>query len=71
MKNGWRAWVPAFAVGLPIVLALGFVFLYTDGAIGLATTIAACFALGAIAVTALLLHGDDDGESDAAPWMGD
>ena len=71
MKS-WRAWVPALAVGLPIVLALVLIFLFIDGVIGAATAIAACFALGAVAITVLMLHGEereDSEDSDQGPWM--
>jgi hypothetical protein len=40
-----------------------------DDRIGVATVMAACFALGAVIATALLLHGDDDQETDPGPWL--
>ena len=30
---------------------------------------AACFALGAVVTTALLMHGGDDQEADPGPWL--
>jgi len=64
-----RPFVPLIAVGLPIVLGLALLYLYVDGRIGVATVMVACFALGAVAATALLMHGDDDQEADPGPWL--
>ena len=64
-----RPFVPVIAIGLPIVLGLALVYLYVDGRIGVATALAACFALGAVVTTALLMHGDDDQEPDPGPWL--
>jgi hypothetical protein len=30
---------------------------------------AACFALGAVAATAFLLHDEDEPEKDPGPWL--
>jgi hypothetical protein len=64
-----RHFVPVLAVAVSIVLGLGLVYLYMDDRIGVATVMAACFALGAVIATALLLHGDDDQETDPGPWL--
>ena len=64
-----RPFLPLIAIGLPIVLGLALVYLYMDDRIGVATVMAACFALGAVIATALLLHGDDEQETDPGPWL--
>ena len=64
-----RPFVPLIAVGLPIVLGLALLYLYVDGRIGVATVTVACFALGAVVATALLMHRDDDQEADPGPWL--
>jgi len=64
-----RPFVPLIAIGLPIVLGLALIYLYVDGRIGVATVMAACFALGAVVATALLMHGNDDQEADPGPWL--
>jgi hypothetical protein len=64
-----RSFVPLIAIGLPILLGLALLYLYVDGRIGVATAMAACFALGAVVATALVMHGDDDQEADPGPWL--
>jgi hypothetical protein len=69
--KGWRALVPAVTVGLPIVLALVFLFLFVDGSIGAATTVAACFALGAVVLTFVMMQDEEGEERDSEPWLRD
>ena len=64
-----RPFVPLIAIGLPVFLGLALIYLYVDGRIGVATALAACFALGAVVATALLMHGEDDQETDHGPWL--
>jgi hypothetical protein len=59
-----RTYIAILAVILPILLGLGLIYLFTAGAIGIATTLAGSFALVAFAVTAVVFHFDAD-ESDA------
>jgi hypothetical protein len=59
-----RTYIAVIAVVLPIILGLGLIYLFTAGAIGVATTLAGSFALVAFAVTAVVFHGDTD-EPDA------
>jgi hypothetical protein len=64
-----RPFVPVLAVAVSLVLGLALVYLYMDERIGVATVMAACFALGAVITTALLLHGNDEQETDPGPWL--
>ena len=59
-----RSYGPIFALILPIALGFVLIFLFTEGAIGIATVLAGSFALVAVAVTAVVFPGDTD-ESDA------
>ena len=60
-----RTYIMPLAIVLPVFLGLGLVYLFTDGAIGIATTLAGSFALVAFAVTAVVFHGDaDDADAD-------
>jgi hypothetical protein len=58
-----RTYIAVIAVLLPVFLGLGLIYLFTAGAIGVATTLAGSFALIAFAVTAVVFHGDA-GETD-------
>ncbi|HEX3058975.1 MAG TPA: hypothetical protein VHP62_06400 [Usitatibacter sp.] len=64
-----RSLAPVLAIAVSIVLGLALVYLYMDDRIGVATVMAACFALGAVIATALLLHGGDEQETDPGPWL--
>jgi len=62
----WRTLTPALAIGLAIILGLALLYVFVEGTIGMATALAGSFALGAIALTAYVLHDDseaDDGET--------
>jgi hypothetical protein len=59
-----RSYAAIFAVVLPIILGFGLIYLFTEGAIGMATVLAGSFALVAIAVTAVVFPEGAD-ESDA------
>jgi hypothetical protein len=58
----WRMLMPIFTIVLPVALGMAVVFLFIEGAIGVATAIAVSLALTAVAVTAVMvqLGGDDD-----------
>lgn len=64
-----RPFVPVLAIAVSIVLGLALVYLYMDDSIGVATVMAACFALGAVIATALVLHVEDEREADPGPWL--
>jgi hypothetical protein len=64
-----RALVPAFAVGLPIVMGMVLLYFFIDGAIGIATVLAGGFAIYAAVVTALMMHGEEEQDSDSGPWL--
>lgn len=64
----WRLLWPVFAIGMPIVAGLALMYLFIAGHIGVATVLVGCFALGAFAVTAAVLHAHGGEDPDSTRW---
>ena len=64
----WRSMLPVFAIGVPIVARLALMYLFIAGHIGVATVLVGCFALGAFAVTAAVLHVQGGEDTDSTRW---
>jgi hypothetical protein len=64
----WRSLLPVFAIGLPIVAGLALVYLFVSGIIGMATVLVSCFALGAFAITAAVLHIGAEEDPESTRW---
>ena len=62
-------WFPVMAVGVPILIALGLLYLFVAGVIGTATALVSTFSLTAFAITAVVLHGNGDDEDEAGPQL--
>ena len=63
----WRVLMPIFTIVLPVTLGMAVVFLFIEGAIGVATAIVISFALTAVAVTAVMVQLGSDDDSTQGP----